>query len=526
MTDNFKQKCRERTYKNKLGYIKFSDNNIISNTDILSEIRSEENIYTNGILIGSCNSKIVNTSFLGEINSSDDLEAFVGIKYSDDSKEYYSLGNYKVNDRKYLNTTKKTEVKAFDEFHKLNDKYTCGITEWTSITLKDVLIDLCNTLGWNLGTTSFVNESLPVSDNEFQNNDTNREVLSDILECACSFGVIENKTLYLKWFDTDVSEILDKSQYSSLEILGEYGEVNSLVLKYSQIEGENVTREDTESIKNNGETQVVIADNRFLYTEELKQLAIENIWNRLKGFKYVACKITSYFGKPYLKCGNKISVQKSDGTYFDTYILKHVFKYDGTFYDELESPLLSLAETSIKNNKSYIAERIKNAEIIVKKASAEISATTESVEMLEVYVDNNIQEINKKFDGYVPENDFVTLENSVKQIQTDTYTKTEINTKLTDGSVTMVKTTSLTADDNGLTVDKTGSKTKGNLDADGLTVIDKTGAVESELLFAGYDEELGKTIVRTDNIKIIKYTDIGTHSRIQDYENGTGIFTI
>ena len=308
MTDIFKQKCRERTYKNKLGYIKFSDNNIISNTDILSEIRSEENIYTNGILIGSCNSKIVNTSFLGEINSSDDLEAFVGIKYSDDSKEYYSLGNYKVNDRKYLNTTKKTEVKAFDEFHKLNDKYTCGITEWTSITLKDVLIDLCNTLGWNLGTTSFVNETLPVSDNEFQNNDTNREVLSDILECACSFGVIDNKTLYLKWFDTDVSEILDKSQYSSLEILGEYGEVNSLVLKYSQIEGENVTREDTESIKNNGETQVVIADNRFLYTEELKQLAIENIWNRLKGFKYVACKITSYFGKPYLKCGNKINL--------------------------------------------------------------------------------------------------------------------------------------------------------------------------------------------------------------------------
>ena len=120
----------------------------------------------------------------------------------------------------------------------------------------------------------------------------------------------------------------------------------------------------------------------------------------------------------------------------------------------------------------------------------------------------------------------MALENSVTQLQTDTYTKTEINTKLTDGSVTKVKTTSLVADDNGLTVDKNDSKTKGNLDADGLTVIDKTGAIESEILFAGYDEELGKTIVRTDNIKIIKYTDIGTHSRIQDYENGTGIFIL
>ena len=59
MTDNFKQKCRERTYKNKLGYIKFSDDTIVSNVDVLSEIRNEETIYTNGTLIGSCNSKII-----------------------------------------------------------------------------------------------------------------------------------------------------------------------------------------------------------------------------------------------------------------------------------------------------------------------------------------------------------------------------------------------------------------------------------------------------------------------------------
>ena len=524
MTDNFKQKCRERTYKNKLGYIKFSDDTIVSNVDVLSEIRNEETIYTNGTLIGSCNSKIINTSFLGEINSSDDLEAFVGIKYEDNSSEYYSLGNYKVNDRKYLNTTKKTELKAFDELNKLNDKYICGIIDWTSITLKDVLLDLCNTLGWSLGTTSFINETLPVLDNQFQNNDTNREVLSDILECACSFGVIENKTLYLKWFDTDISEIIDKSQYSSLEILGEYGEVNSLVLKYSQIEGENVTKEDTDSIEINGETQVVIADNRFLYTEELKQLAIDGIWNRIKGFKYIACKITSYFGKPYLKCGNKISIQKSDGSYFETYILKHIFKFDGTFYDEIESPLLSMAETSIKNNKSSIKERIKNAEIIVNKASAEISATTESVGLLEVAMGNNMQLINEKFEGYVPEGDLVAIENSVKQLQTDTYTKTEINTKLTDGSVTKVMTLSGTFDENGMHYEKTNAPTSSTINEKGVEV-DSTTTGE-ELLFAGYDEELNQTIVRTENLTVRKYLVIGDNSRIENYGNGGGIFIL
>jgi len=524
MTDKFKRKCRERTYKNKLGYIKFSDDTIVSNVDVLSEIRNEETIYTNGTLIGSCNSKIINTSFLGEINSSDDLEAFVGIKYEDNSNEYYSLGNYKVNDRKYLNTTKKTEIKAFDELNKLNDKYMCGIIDWTSITLKDVLLDLCNSLGWTLGTTSFINDTLPVLDNQFQNNDTNREVLSDILECACSFGVIENKTLYLKWFDTDISETIDKSQYSSLEILGEYGEVNSLVLKYSQIEGENVTKEDTEIIEINGETQVVIADNRFLYTEELKQLAIDGIWNRIKGFKYIACKITSYFGKPYLKCGNKISIQKSDGTYFDTYILKHTFKFNGTFYDEIESPLLTMAETSIKNNKSSIKERIKNAEIIVNKASAEISANTESIGALEVNIDNNMQEINKKFEGYVPESELVTIENSVKQLQTDTYTKTEINTKLTDGSVTKVMTISGTFDEDGMHYEKTNAPTSSTINEKGIEVNSTTTG--EELLFAGYDEELNQTIVRTENLTVRKYLVIGNNSRIENYGNGGGIFIL
>ena len=90
----------------------------------------------------------------------------------------------------------------------------------------------------------------------------------------------------------------------------------------------------------------------------------------------------------------------------------------------------------------------------------------------------------------------------------------------------MLKSTTLTADDEGLTVDKNDSKTKSNLDADGLEIIDKTGASQEVLLEAKYDEELGETIVRSKNMRVEKYLNIGTHSRIEDYENGTGVFWI
>ena len=183
-----------------------------------------------------------------------------------------------------------------------------------------------------------------------------------------------------------------------------------------------------------------------------------------------------------------------------------------------------MAETSIKNNKSSIKERIKNAEIIVNKASAEISANTESIGSLEVTIGNNMQLINDKFEGYMPKGDLVTLENSVKQLQTDTYTKTEINTKLTDGSVTKVMTMSGTFDENGMHYEKTNAPTSSTINEKGVEV-DSTTTGE-ELLFAGYDEELNQTIVRTENLTVRKYLVIGNNSRIENYGNGGGIFIL
>ena len=198
------------------------------------------------------------------------------------------------------------------------------------------------------------------------------------------------------------------------------------------------------------------------------------------------------------------------------------------FANDDSKPVLHLEYVRNTTISNYVENQLANERELRNDQYAEFLLQSDqiksTVSQVQNTLDSNYQEIIEKFNGYVPTNDFALLEHSVTNLQTNTYTKTEINTKLTDGSVTKVKTTSLLADDDGLTVDKNDSKTKGNLDADGLTVIDKTGATEAELLFAGYDAELGETVVRTNNIKITRYTDIGSHSRFQDYEDGTGIF--
>lgn len=151
---------------------------------------------------------------------------------------------------------------------------------------------------------------------------------------------------------------------------------------------------------------------------------------------------------------------------------------------------------------------------------------TKQVSNLSEVVSDNYDEITDKFNGYTPLNQTVELENSLIELETNSYKKIEIDEKLTDGSVTMLKSTSLVIDNEGLTVDKSDSNTLTNLDADGMQILDKTGSSDEILLEAKYDPENGETRVKTKNMVVGKYLTIGSHSRMEDYEDGTGIFYI
>ena len=186
-----------------------------------------------------------------------------------------------------------------------------------------------------------------------------------------------------------------------------------------------------------------------------------------------------------------------------------------------------LAESLNTANENAVLAQEKTAE-----QKIEIDSIKQTVSQTQTTVANNYTEIKQKFGDYAPKSDVITLQNSVEKIQTDTYTKTEINTKLTDGSVTKVTTTSGTFDENGLTIEKTNAKTKGNFNEKGMKVVDATGSSEEILLFAGYDEETDETIVKSKNMTVEKYLTIGANCRFEDYVNpvlggkGTGAFTL
>lgn len=187
------------------------------------------------------------------------------------------------------------------------------------------------------------------------------------------------------------------SDYSTLE--GgtiQYGPINSVVIKNSQVDDENVTMQDGESILENGEHSIVINEDYILYNAELRQMAITNIFNRLNGLKYVDSKIACYYGKPFLKIGDKIRIYKDSENYFDTYVLKHKFTYDGTFESIIESP--ALTEQEIKNKQDItLREFLRNTEIKVDKQNGTIELLNSQTREIRDDLNNNyytLEEIN------------------------------------------------------------------------------------------------------------------------------------
>ena len=159
--------------------------------------------------------------------------------------------------------------------------------------------------------------------------------------------------------------------------------------------------------------------------------------------------------------------------------------------------------------------------------SENISSISIGVGDIQTTVANNYTTLNNKIDSSVQE-----VSNRVTQIQTDTYTKTQIDTKLVDGSVTKVQTVSGTFDENGMTYEKTNAQTKTTINEVGINT--KRTSNNETILFAGYVDDnntqyaeyKGQTIVATENILVDNYLIVGTHSRFEDYESGTGCFYI
>lgn len=77
-------------------------------------------------------------------------------------------------------------------------------------------------------------------------------------------------------------------------------------------------------------------------------------------------------------------------------------------------------------------------------------------------------------------------------------------------------------DKNGLIFGNEDSKIKGTYSINGIKVEDQTGNLAREILFVGYDDELNESVVRTDNLFVKKYLQVGDYTRYENYTDSKG----
>ena len=322
-----------------------------------------------------------------------EFELYLSTYYNE--KEYnIKYGTFIVQKAEEENTNDNNEATCFDYMTKANQKYIDQVSY--PCTMRELAENICEQLGLTLQTEKFRNDDFIVEDNQFVENETYRDVLKAIAMSAFSWARIDEHNVLRFDFNHNVEPIeeLDYDQYYNLNKNEKmYGPVNKVVIGDSQIKGENVAVEDTESIATNGVHEVTILNNPFAYTQE-KRIQLIEAGKELFGFTYLPINSMNTIGFIWLDCIDKISLKNMQDEVANTFVFDHTIEYDGTTLDEIASQALTETETKYTYTPETL-KKLQRTEIVVDKQNQTITGIVEQTDGL----NTQMTKVEQRVDG-------------------------------------------------------------------------------------------------------------------------------
>ena len=355
-----------------------------------------------------------------EFNIQDeDLKFYISVEYN--NVEYFlEYGNFIVQKPDTENTTDNTSFEALDYMCKFNQpyideiKYPCKLIELAE--------NVCKQAGVELGNKDFKNANFIVTDNQFVGGETLRVVLGAVALSAFSFARIgQDNKVYIDFEKKENSDIsLNADKYYNLSFASKgYGPINKIILRNSQVEGENVTIQDDESIEKNGLHELVISDNPFAYTQE-KRLQLIEAGREMFGFHYMPINSMNSLGYAFLDSTSLIKIEDMQGNEIYSYTLNHTIDYDGTILDEIACPALTETETKYTYTPE-ILQKLQKTEFIEDKQNQTITGLVTKTDEL----NTQMTKVEQRVDG---------ITQTVQDVKTDLdenySTTTEMNSKI------------------------------------------------------------------------------------------------
>lgn len=284
----------------------------------------------------------------------------------------------------------KVKIKATDYMKKFEDNKYDGSDLTYPATMLQVLQDICNKIGVELGSTSFLNFDKQIA--VYDNTVTARTYIGYIAEQAGGFAVIgRDGKLYIKTFGEDTVNI-DINLFADFK----WGEK----FKVSRVSYED----GTQNYKYGDETaSTVYINQNNMYIVDSEQ--IEKIYNQIKDFE-----VYSFEGETIIDPAYDIGdVLVIDGK---KVIYQGEIEYAGKFKANIKSDIQEKTEQESMQTKSSSSEKIRKIQSTINQIDGKITQlvqeTTEHEEKLtehEISIDsisdkvNNIVDLTKEITG-------------------------------------------------------------------------------------------------------------------------------
>lgn len=354
------------------------DKIIVDNKEYrISKVQYDDDCYEDGNIIGTAIARSLEFEIENVANlENKEIEYVTGI-YIDNNIDWISLGNFIIQDVEPNDTINRNKIYALDYMFKSNVPYKTVLNyESNRITLLDVARECCMNVGIELATIDFPNNGFIVDSNQFDDDTLVRQVFQAIAQISGTVAKIKNNNkLYFISPNkiNSVSKVFTLNNYKEAEIKRNTQPINIVSLGMSDVEGENITLRDEESIKKYGENSLIINNNPFAYTQQKRQQLITSIFNAVKGFEYKAFNFSCQ-ALFYLETLDKIQFLDREKNIYDSYVFRFNYKSPNGLNSSIEAP------STIKSTVNY--QNIPDALDVAKKTEYRVDKQNQIIEQL------------------------------------------------------------------------------------------------------------------------------------------------
>ena len=533
---------------------------LINGSYIKSLSYNAEIFDTNKISLGSALVDEIKVSINSEgIPNLNDINEFYfeeKITYGDGTEDtipigyFYSLpNNVDTSSKDFVKFTLKSKMELLKEPFKVSEL----ISEESTLTREGLVEAICNKYDLYLASENFINKDVVIGN--YDDNVYATSYLTMISERAGGFAYIgrtkvnDKLPLYIKSLnETDKVTIPNQT-------LGEYETKEKVIIsKVSYTNGVDLFEQGDDT----GLTIYLSSNSIFTCTEE----EVLNIYNSLKGLSFQSL-VVKIWGDTTIDKGDLITI--GDLTTFAQMSWEYQRGFIGSYRTKLEKSTSSMEVSKVSateerrlirteinevaGSMKIISEKVETTETMVTEQNAQLELMDNeiktSVSNLTTIIDNQNVEIIEKLDNYATNEEVNSIKKQVETSLTDSQYAISITKELQANGVSKVSTsTGYTFDDDGLKIEKTNADSSTLVNEKGINTTNTKN--NSDILYAGYVDGTktlseingehnpnynsklvpykGQSVVYSQNQIVDKYLVVGSHSRFEDYEDGTGCF--